>query len=974
MRAVVAAGLHLARRALGVLASATFVAAFCGGARAAPAPHLDWQTVSTPCCDVHFPSELAAAGQHVAGLVDDCAANANLFLRGAPADRVQVVLHDVLDSPNGFANVVPYDRIELRAITPEDDSELARTEDWLRLLVQHEMLHIVHLDVVHGLPAVVNVVLGKSWPPNVIQPRLIVEGLATYTETRFTQGGRLRSTLFSAPLRIAALHGDRWSLDDASNVSRRPPGGGAAYAYGAFFVDFLTRRYGPQLWPSVAHAYGTWPIPYAVQRTFGDATGHDLADDWRDFLDELQRDADAFRARVVARGGPTPARRLTRTGGALRTPTFDRNGDVVVAIAPPDGPAGLYRLHGLPAGTPRLQPIVRTNDVADIAIVDDTIVFSQTETHETWSSFRDLFVVDERVVPPTVRQLTHGARLRNPAALPGTRAVIAEQRTGTHSRLVIVDIDDGVVRLFVDAPAGSILYTPSPSPDGHIVAASLLDIDGRRKVVLVDAATKATRVLVGGGDADRFDPSWSPDGRFVVFADDRDGAWAIHAVDVETGGVHRIVDTLGNASQPVVTPDGRAVLYADQHLDGLDLHAAAFEPASAPVVRGVAEPLAAPRTPTAPVPTTTYAPWATLLPRAWLPVVETDALRGVTMGARVDGADAVGLVSWSLRAALDVPTLAPDVALAVNLSNLYLPLDVDLAVRPVVSATSRTNDGSPELQRDLAVRATTTLSLPLRRRRFSHRLALGVQYAEGIDRAGVTSAPDALLPRYPTTVTEPRSTTLVLDWSYVGHEAYRDSVSPERGVTSFVRLRLGDTRWLSDVDIGEVYVDVDAFSPVPGLGNHVVAAFLSGGASFRERPGSLFVVGGAAGRDLLQDLVGGNRAGPGVLRGFPAAHLVGDALAAGTLEYRLPLLEIERGLQTLPLFVQRVHGCAFVDSAAAFDETTLAGATFATGIGAELRLELLLGYYGSFLLRGGLARGLTGGGVDQGYLVLGSSY
>ena len=957
-----------------VVVAFALAVALVGVARAAPAPHLDWQTIATPCCDVHFPRDLTPAGQRVASVVDDCARNAGVVVDGEPADRVQVVLHDVTDTPNGFANVVPYDHLELRAVSPEDDSELAHTDDWLRMLVQHEMLHVVHLDVIHGLPAVVNVVLGKSWPPNVVQPRLFVEGLATYTETRFTRGGRLRSTLFSAPLRIAALHGDRWSLDDASNSSRRPPGGGGAYAYGAFFVDFLTRRYGPQLWPAVAHDYGTWPIPYAVQRTFAATTGNDLADDWQDFLDELQRDADAFRARIEARGGPTRARRLTRTGGALRTPTFERRGTLIAAIAPPDGPAGLYRVRGLPAGEPTLAPLVRTNDVADVAVVDDTIVFSQTETHATWSSFRDLFVVDEQTSPPSVRQLTHGARLRNPAALPGARAVVAEQRTGVASRLVIVDVDVGTVHPFVEAPPGATLYAPSPSPDGRTIAASLQDVDGRRKVVLVDTETKALRVLVGGDSADRFDPSWSPDGRFVVFADDRDGAWAIYAVDVGGGVVRRIVDTLGNASQPVVTPDGQAVLYADQGLDGLDLYAAAFDPAHAPIVEGESRALATAPPPPAPAATAPYAPWPTLLPRAWLPIVETDALRGTTIGARVDAADAVGLVSWSLRAAVDVPDLAPDVAAAVDFANLYLPLGVDVAVRPIVSDTSRTNDGIPELQRDLALRATTTLALPLRRRRFSHRLALGVQYAQGIDRVGLTSAPDALLPRYPTSVTQPRATTLVLDWGYAGHEAYRDSVSAERGVTSFLRLRLGDERVLSDVDVAEVYVDVDAFSPVPGLGNHVVAAYLSGGASFDDRPGSMFVVGGAAGRDLLQDLIGGNRSGPGVLRGFPAAHLVGDALAAGTFEYRLPLFEIERGIETLPLFVERVHACAFVDTAAAFDENTLAGATFATGVGGELRLELVLGYYGSFLLRGGLARGLTTGGVDQGFVVVGSAY
>jgi len=276
---------------------------------------------------------------------------------------------------------------------------------------------------------------------------------------------------------------------------------------------------------------------------------------------------------------------------------------------------------------------------------------------------------------------------------------------------------------------------------------------------------------------------------------------------------------------------------------------------------------------------------------------------------------------------------------------------------------------------ELALRATTTLSVPLRRRRFSYSLGVGVgaQYTRSVDRVGPASDLDALLSRCPPGVTRPQATMLVLDWGYVGHEAYRDSVSPERGVTSFVRLRVGDERAFSDVDVAEVYVDVDAFSSGPGLPNHVVAACLSGGATFDDRPGALFVAGGLVGRDLLQDVLGGQRGAPGALRGFPGAHLVGDALAAATLESRLPLWKTERGVDTLPLFAQRLHDGAFVDTATAFDERSLASMTFATGVGGALRLQLLLGYYGTFVARAGAARGLTSGGIEQGYVVLGAS-
>ena len=942
-------------------------------ARAAAAPHLHWKTIVTPCCDVHFPEAITPIGQQVAGLVDECVKNAGELVQSLPAERIQVVLHDVTDAPNGFANIVPYNLIDLRAVTPEDDSELAKADDWMRLLVQHEILHVVHLDVVHGVPAIVNVVLGKSWPPNLIQPRMFVEGLATYAETRFTSGGRLRSSLFKAPLRIAALNGDRWSLDDVANASRRPPGGSAAYVYGSFFVEFLTRKYGDGLWAAYAHDYGGQLIPYGVQRSLESFTGRDLALDWQDFLDELKAEADVLRARVVARGGPTISRRLTRVGGVVRSPIFLPDGTLLIGADPPNGPAALYALRGLPAAVPALAPLLRTTDVADLAVVDDLIVFAQTETQSAWFSFRDLFV---RFPDGRLRQLTHQQRLKNPAHVPGTRRVVAEQRTGSSSAIVFVDVDTTVVTPLFTAATGDILYTPQPSPDGKTVLVSRLDPGGHRSIAAIDVDTATMTTLLDGGDgkADLLDPIYTPDGRQVVFVDDRDGVFQVYAYDLQTRETRRIVDTLGGAAQPLVTPDGKGIVFTDAHLDGVDLYVAAYDFAAAAVVDTPSPRAAIPPAPRPPTPEpTTYNPLPLLLPRAWVPLVDGDPLRGVSLGFATDGLDPANLLSWQLRAAVDSVLLRPSLSFGMRLADLYLPLSLGIELRPNLSDRARTNDGVPELHQETLLRGSASLSVPLRRRRHAHSLSFGAQRSVAFDETGLTSAPDALAPRYPTTVTAPQTQTFTLDWSYSGTEQYRDSVSTERGVSSFVRLRVGDRRAFSDVDVREVFVDVRAFQPVPGLGNHAVAAYLSGGTTFDDRPGSLFVVGGFVGRDLLSDVFAGNRSGPGVLRGFPGAHLIGDTLGAATLEYRFPLLEIERGIETLPVFLDRLHGAIFVDTAMAFNDSA-AAARFATGAGAEVRLQLVLGYYGFYLVRAGYARGLTAGGVDQLYVVLGFPY
>lgn len=987
------------RPALVVVAALLWAGLGAGGARAVPAPGLGWRTIATPCCDVHYAVAQEQEAQRVAALVDECVDNATRLLQGGLQDRLQVVIHDVTDSANGFANSVPYNRVELRTITPDDTSELGRTEDWLRLLVQHEVLHIAHLDVVHGLPAIVNVVIGKSWPPNIVQPRMFVEGLAVWAESRFTDAGRLRSTTFATPLRLAALQGDRWSLDDAANASRRPPGGSAAYMYGAFFVDWLTRKYGTQLWAAYAHDYGGRAIPYAVQRSLESITGRDLALDWADFLDDAKRDAERIAAQTQARGGPTPARRLTRVGGGLRRPAFLGDGTVIIPASPPDGASGLYAIRGLPAAVPVLEPLLRTTDLAEVTVVDDAIVFSQSEVHRQWFGFRDLFV---REVDGRVRQLTDGARLRNPAAIPGTRLVVAEQRSGARSALVTVDVDSGAIADLAAAPPGEVFYTPQVSPDGRRVVVSRLDRHGRRTIAILDRARGSWQRLVhddwddddddddatddddtgpafGLGAASlrvgAIDPVWLDDDT-VAYAADDDGVFHLFTVALGSGERRRVVDTLGSAGLPTPTPDGRALLYTDAHLDGLDLWAAARRPEAPIGIVRVVDGL-----PTAPTPSVTpttqpstpYSPWPTLWPRTWRPEAAGDPLQGMSLGLAVDGTDAAELVTWTMAAAFDTVVARPSAAGSLRLRDLAVPVTLQLEWRPLALARGRANDGNLELHVEDQLRASAALTFPLRRRRFSHSLSVGTQRVHAFDGTGVTSSPDSLSPDYPASVRQPVQQAFTLDWFYGATEQYRDSVSTEWGLSASARLRFADRLLFSDVDIREVFVDVRAFQPVPGLGNHVVAAYLIGGATFDDRPGSLFFLGGFVNRSLLDDLLTGRRSAGGTLRGFPIGHVVGDGLAALTLEYRLPLLEIERGLETLPVFIDRLHGAVFVDSATAFD-TRPTSSAFATGLGAELRLQVTLGYYGSYLVRAGYARGLTTGGLDQPYVVLGLPY
>jgi outer membrane protein assembly factor BamA len=132
-----------------------------------------------------------------------------------------------------------------------------------------------------------------------------------------------------------------------------------------------------------------------------------------------------------------------------------------------------------------------------------------------------------------------------------------------------------------------------------------------------------------------------------------------------------------------------------------------------------------------------------------------------------------------------------------------------------------------------------------------------------------------------------------------------------------------------------------------------------------------FRVGGFGDRNLVDDLASGARFGGGYLRGYPANVDVGDGYFTASAEYRFPLLELEQGIESLPLHLTRMYGAVYVDAGDAFDEFFPGVSDVRTSIGAELRLRFLLGYYGLFIVRAGYARGLSARGVHQPYLVMG---
>ncbi len=170
----------------------------------------------------------------------------------------------------------------------EGFSELDDHDDWLYGLVAHEYTHILHLDTYDGLPTIYNSIFGKTWAPNQIMPRWIIEGIAVYEESKRSAGGRNRGTRFDQYIRIARHAGKDLRLDEVTGASPRQfPRGNARYVYGSHFIRYIFDRFGDDKLREMSHVSGSYPVPFAVNRQIAKVVGKpftELYDDWKGYL------------------------------------------------------------------------------------------------------------------------------------------------------------------------------------------------------------------------------------------------------------------------------------------------------------------------------------------------------------------------------------------------------------------------------------------------------------------------------------------------------------------------------------------------------------------------------------------------------------------------------------------------------------------------------------------------------------------
>ncbi len=672
-------------------------------------PFLEWQQRESEHFRVIFPRALAAIAPRAHQYLEEAHQVLSPLMRWQPLSPITVVLVDNSDFPNGVTAAALRIGMTLWVTPPENWDQLGFYDDWLRLLIFHEATHFYNLDARAGPWLWLRPLLGDVLLPNSAWPPWLLEGLAVYNETRFTQGGRGRNPYYQAVLRAAVYDGSFggegfMTLNRITGSNPYFPGGDTRYQFGYHLVSELARflQESPTLRAQYRSAEAFFGVlseqssgrmPFFINTLLAELVGKNWYELWELFLTHTRSQMSAQIAQLEQEG---PVSQVS----PILSPEHEVSYDGLSLVESPDGQwwaytlssadlrPGLYLKH-LPTGVTQRLDAKRQGVGISFFPDSQAFVYSEIRVLDQFRNFSDLRVYSLR--EGTSYALSEGLRARDPSLSPDgklitftlteagiTRIAWAELLPDPQNqqRVALGELHLAPLEKLYDHSANPIF-----SPDGETIYFSYHPTGvAAEQLMALDRSRKQVRVLVADGFYNRY-PALGPGGE-LYFVSNQTGVdnlfryrLATHerVTHLITGLRFPSFNRAGELLASVVTSSGAALSKVSWQRQAKQVRAVAALQPAAPVVEvataagghdsapapdpGIAASLSS--CDTASSTATSYSPWSTLWPRAWLPVMSFGGL-GSAVGAYVLGFDALDVHRYLLAASYEFGIQRPD--------------------------------------------------------------------------------------------------------------------------------------------------------------------------------------------------------------------------------------------------------------------------------------------------------------------------
>ena len=1005
---------------LTVLFSVAFNMSGALGLAAQVPPDEDWRTFESTHFRVTYPAGLESVARRAGEYAERAHEALSERFVDPPDGRIELLVTDHDDQSNGFANALPFNRLTVFVRPPTEGYNTTHFDDWLELVVTHELVHVFHLDRTGPLGNAIRSVLGRSsadWPafPGYDVPAWIGEGMATYYESVITGAGRVNGTFHDMVLRTAILEGQFESPGQVSGLSPNWPAGVRVYAYGTAFLEHLLAEYGEERMGEFVNGVSQQLIPWRVESGARNTFGVGFGEAWSTWQAGLEATYRAEAAALAEAAPVTTGEPIATAGRFTLFPKVSPDG-TRLAYLRSDGRTDL-QLRASNVDGSEGRKVARLNGALDWDWLPNGDVLAAEREHTDRYRIRSDLV---RIDPDGAeRWITKGARLAQPTTSPDGRFAVAVQDGEGTNRLVRVDLATGGIEPLTDFVATEHWGYPAWSPDGRWIAASRLRPDAFYDLLVLDAEGGFVAQVTFDRAIDQA-ATWSPDSRWLLWSSDHSGIPNLYSVAIDSssgapGPIRQITNILGGSAYPSVDPSGTWIYFSSYHAHGWDVERIHFDPGTwfdpLPIrahlrERGdSAERLGRDSTESrsalSGAASRPYSVMQTIWPRAWEPIFRSGVSRQGRQvlrrgfGARVDGQDLVGRHAYALEGVVrgsgrtDVSSSYTYFGKANPLFGFSLRQDHDIAGPFDVETDEGDSVRVFAGERERALRGTATLV----RQRMRSRASVSFSAAHIWERLEVL---DKNLEESTLVHTRARrrlgETSATL--SYSNARSHPFSTTSENGFGGFLRVLARHELVLSGSDRGVPGMDrgfrdvigkirgYHAFSG-PGFSRHVFAWRGSFGGAFG--PGAdrfHFDVGGAPGR--VEDLTGfelfGGRPLLFPVRGYDVGHRSGRYAWTASAEYRFPVVNVHKAWGFFPLHIDRVSGSLFIDGGNAWGDSSLEvdimnpRESSLGSVGAELQVSVLALFNTRLFIRMGAVAALNGGAAAPFYLRLGTAF
>ncbi len=930
-------------------------------------PSLSWNMIRTEHFLVYFHQREEIQARKAAIIAEEIHSLLVEKLKWSPpSEKTHLVLLDIMDSPFGATLPLPHNSIYI-SLTPPTASPvpfLVGYDNWLKEVIAHEYVHILHLDMHGGVSTIIRKIFGREpFPllvfngafPNLIQPGWLIEGLATYEESALEVSDRRDNPYTEMILRMAVLENNFPTIDQAGGKESWP-GNQIQYLFGAGFYDYLVKRFGEQVLMDLSREYSHKVVPFFVDSNARNILGQSYTSLWDQWKEELtikfKKKKDSLEIKGITNLVP-----VTQRGNYTLGPRISPDGISLVYTSINEDEYPSLRLINLQTGLDR-ELIPRNFGFTSSWSKDGKkLAFAQLETFKNYSEFNDLYLYDFQ--EKSLKRLTFGKRLRDPDFSPDGKSLVAVENQTGENRIIVYDLDSGLSEP-IDWTDSTMMFShPRWSPDGQSIVVSGWK-NGLNGLYLLHLNLKKIIPLV----QDHFmylTPTWYPDGKKILFSSDRTGIYNIFLYDTESKALSQITHLLGGGFTPEVSQDGDEIIFSAYHSHGFDLYKMKWPKETGQKIKTIEILKAESSTPLMRVPFESYSPWPTILPRFWIPLAGGDE-SGLQLGGMTAGTDVLGRHRYDISALYGLSSHRPSGSFQYENNSFYPTLHAGLAFLPIVY---------PDLLTDLQGhewdywenKVWTELDISYSWNYFKNSNTLkGGYFTETLSALSVI----------PQGITPPETGTikgLRFSWILNTSKEFGFSISPEQGRHIQVHYDWLTHQLGSDFNQNRYIAGWHEYINV-FFSHHILAARLTGaistGDSLTQRA---FQVGGP---NFTEEIIKPDQT-DFFLRGYPIRQFRGNKAAIGSVEYRFPIYNIEHGYRSWPFFLKRTHGTLFFDIGNAWDQET-ALPDFRKGVGAEIKMDMTFSYLLPLRLRLGVGKGVDAQGVTQFYFMTGNSF